>query len=588
MCGIIGYCGPRDAAPVLIEGLKRLEYRGYDSAGIAVGNHEIKVEKSEGYVSSLQGNLEGHVGIGHTRWATHGMPSDRNAHPFTGCRQDFAIVHNGIIENYSELKKDMLSKGHRFSSDTDSEVIVHLLEEDYEGTGDFRKAFFRTIKRLKGSFAILALHRGEDRIFAIKKDSPLIVGRGNAENFVASDIPAFLPYTSETAVMQDGDVCEISSSGISFYDMNGRPVKREFNFVDWTAEAAEKAGYEHFMLKEIFEQPLAIENTIHSLFSGDIKIRPYPKIDIIACGTSYNAGLVGKYFIEELLHIPVSIHYASEYRSRPPLRERALSVFITQSGETADTIAAAKLARKRGYETIAITNVVGSSIIHHTDSVLYTSAGPEIGVAATKTFTAQVVAMYYLGLEIGRENAMINERQYEEMTDEIRRLPRDIEAALESERMAEALAGILKDSSSIFYIGRSINYPVAMEGALKMKEISYIHAEAYPAGELKHGPLALITGGTPVVAIVSRDATYEKMIGNIREVSARGARVIAISSDEDIEEYVDYRIPVPETHPLFSPFVNTVAAQILAYHTAKMKGCEIDKPRNLAKSVTVE
>ena len=588
MCGIIGYCGPRDASKVILEGLKRLEYRGYDSAGMAIGNNEIKVEKSRGYVSSLKGNLRGHVGIGHTRWATHGEPSDRNAHPFTGCRGEFAIVHNGIIENYHGLKEELLANGHVFSSETDSEVFSHLLEDEYEKDGDFMKAFLRSISRLKGSFAILAIHRGEDRIFAAKQDSPLVVGRGNGENFIASDIPAFLNYTSEVAVLNDGDVCEINSSGISFYDMSGNRLDRAFTYVDWSPEAAEKAGYEHFMLKEIFEQPLAIENTIHSLFSTELEIRPYPKLDIVACGTSYNAGMVGKYFLESILHIPVDLHYASEYRSRPPVRERSLAIFITQSGETADTITAAKIAGKRGYETVAITNVIGSSITRHTERVIYTSAGPEIGVAATKTFTAQVLALYYLGLSMGRSSGALDERTYEELTDEVRRLPRIMESALESEEMAEAIAEILKDATSMFYIGRSINYPVAMEGALKMKEISYIHAEAYPAGELKHGPLALITRGTPVVAMVSRDETYEKMIGNIREVSARGARVIAISSVKDIEDYADYRIPVPETHPLFSPFVNTVAAQLLAYHTARKRGCEIDKPRNLAKSVTVE
>ena len=588
MCGIIGYCGPRNASDIILEGLKKLEYRGYDSAGMAIVNQDIKVEKSRGYVSSLSGNMDGHVGIGHTRWATHGSPSDANAHPFTGCTDEFAIVHNGIIENYHSLKEELLSKGHVFSSETDSEVFVHLLEEEYDREQDFMKAFLSSIARLEGSFAILAVHRGEDRILAAKKDNPLVVGRGNGENFVASDIPAFLQHTSEIAVLEDGDICEISASDISFYDISGNKVERSFTYVDWNPDDAEKAGYEHFMLKEIYEQPLAMENTIHMLFSTDADITPYPKLDIVACGTSYNAGMVGKYFMENILHIPVDIHYASEYRSRPPVRERSLAIFITQSGETADTIAAAKLARKRGYETVAITNVIGSSITRHTDRVIYTSAGPEIGVAATKTFTAQVLALYYLGLSMGRRSGALDDRTYEELSDEIRRLPRSMEAALESEEMIEALADILKDARSMFYIGRSINYPVAMEGALKMKEISYIHAEAYPAGELKHGPLALITEGMPVVAMVSRDGTYEKMIGNIREVSARGARVIAISSVKDIDDFADYRIPVPETHPLFSPFVNSVAAQLLAYHTARKRGCEIDKPRNLAKSVTVE
>ncbi len=588
MCGIIGYCGPRQAADILIEGLKRLEYRGYDSAGIAVGNHEIKLEKRQGYVSLLRGKLEGNVGIGHTRWATHGAPDDRNSHPFTGCSGEFAIVHNGIMENYKELKQELLSRGHRFSSDTDSEVFVHILEEEYEKTGDFREAFFASVSKLEGSFAILAIHRGEEKIMGIKKDSPLIVGKGNGENFAASDIPAFLPYTSEIAIMKDGEVCEIERSSIRFYDMRGTPVEKKFRFVDWSPDAAEKAGYEHFMLKEIFEQPMAIENTIHSLFSRDFQIGPYPKIDIIGCGTSYNAGMLGKYFIEKTLGIPVQVHYASEYRLRPPIRENPMSVFITQSGETADTIAAAKLARSRGCPTLAITNVIGSSITNSVEHVIHTSAGPEVGVAATKTFIAQVTALYYLGMSVGRSASMLSEKTYSGLMDGMRRLPRLIEAALESEQRISSVSRLLKDSNSIFYIGRGFNYPVSMEGALKMKEISYIHAEAYPAGELKHGPLALISGGTPVIAIVSRDETYDKMLSNIREVSARGATVIAISHEEEVDDYADYRIEVPEADDLFSPFANTVVVQLLAYHTARLRGCEIDKPRNLAKSVTVE
>ncbi len=591
MCGIIGYCGQKNAAGILIEGLKRLEYRGYDSAGIAVGNNEISIEKKAGYVSGLRGELRGNVGIGHTRWATHGVPDDRNSHPFTDCRGDFAIVHNGIIENYLGLRRELISAGHRFSSDTDSEVVAHLLEDAFSESGDFKKAFFSAIGRLKGSFAILAIHRGEKRIFGAKKDSPLIVGKGSGENFVASDIPAFLHHTPEIAVMDDEEVCEILPDDIRFYDMRGVQKEKSFSIVDWSPDAAEKSGYEHFMLKEIFEQPLAVENTIHSLFSKEISIGTpdnQNKIDIIACGTSYNAGMVGKYFIESILHIPVQVHYASEYRSRPWISERPLSIFITQSGETADTLAAAKMAGKRGCETMAITNVIGSSITNHVDHVIYTSAGPEIGVAATKTFLAQVTAMYHLGLQLGKKTGLLEERYYSEIEEEMRRLPRLIERTLEKEPAIRAMSGIIRNASSMFYLGRSINYPVAMEGALKMKEISYIHAEAYPAGELKHGPLALISEKTPVVALVSRDETYEKMLSNIREVSARKGMVIAISSEDEVEDYVDYRIPVPEAHPLFSPFVNAVATQLLAYHTARIMGREIDKPRNLAKSVTVE
>ncbi len=588
MCGIVGYSGFRRASEVIIESLKRLEYRGYDSAGMAVINHGITVEKKRGYVSMLKGEMEGRTGIGHTRWATHGEPSDKNAHPFTGCTGEFAIVHNGIIENYMELRKDLVKKGHKYASDTDSEVIVHLLEEGYAEHKDFKKAFFEMIGRLRGSFAIVAVHRGENRIMAVKKESPLIVGIGEEENFLASDIPAFLSYTNRVVIMEDGEVCELDPDGISFYDFQGNERKKKTEYVDWTPESAEKSGYEHFMLKEIFEQPLAIENTMHTLFSNDIDLPYYGRITIVACGTSYNAGITGKYLLEKLLGIPVDVYYASEYRLRPEVRERSLVIFITQSGETADTLVAAKIARKRGYETVGITNILGSSITHHVDHVIYTSAGPEIGVAATKTFTAQLAALYYLGAALGEKYGILSQMKCDEIIDEFRRVPRLIEKSLDYEGTIKKIAQKIMNSENMFYLGRGMNYPIAMEGALKMKEISYIHAEAYPAGELKHGPLALLKEGVPVVAIVTRDETYDKMLSNIREVSARGATVIAISPETEIENYVDYRIPVPKNSAMFSPFGNTVAVQLLAYHTAKLRGCEIDKPRNLAKSVTVE
>ncbi len=588
MCGIIGYVGFRKASSVLLDALKRLEYRGYDSAGIAVLNHEIKVEKRSGYVSYLSGKMEGNIGIGHTRWATHGEPNDINAHPFVDCRNEFAIVHNGIIENHAQLKGALIKNGHRYISETDSEVIAHILEEEYEKTGDFREAFMNTVKKLRGSFAIVAIHRGEDRILGVKKESPLIVGLGDGENFVASDVPAFLPYTNRVIIMEDGDICEVSSDKVRFYDMDGNPIKKREEFVNWSPESAEKSGYEHFMLKEIYEQPIAVENTMHSLFSTDMDFPYYGKISIVACGTSYNAGFAGKYLMERMLGIPVEMHYSSEFRTRPKVRERSLAVFITQSGETADTIAAAKIARKRGYETIGITNVLGSSITHHVDHVIYTSAGPEIGVAATKTFMSQLTSLYYLTGKLGEKYGVLKESEYEEFMEEFRRIPRLIDKALRLEEDVKKIATELHQKEHMFYIARGMNYPIAMEGALKMKEISYIHAEAYPAGELKHGPLALISKGTPVVAIVSKDETYEKMLSNIKEVSARGAYVIAVSPDSEVEQYVDRRIPVPENDPLFSTFGNTVALQLLAYHTAKLRGCEIDKPRNLAKSVTVE
>ena len=588
MCGIIGYSGYREASAILVESLKKLEYRGYDSAGIAVADGDIKVEKKRGYVSSLRGNLEGHTGIGHTRWATHGEPSDKNSHPFTGCTGEFAIVHNGIIENYMRLKEELTEKGHRYESDTDSEAIVHILEDEYKSSGDFKKAFLNTIKKLEGSFAIVAIHRGEDRIFGVKKESPLIAGMGDGENFLASDIPAFLSYTNRVVIMEDGDVCELTPESLTFYDFEGKKKEKKGEYVNWTPESAEKSGYEHFMLKEIFEQPIAMESTIHSLFSADTDFPYYGRITIVACGTSYNAGMAGKYLIEKILGIPVDIYYASEYRLRPEVRERSLVVFITQSGETADTLTAAKIARKRGYKTVGITNVLGSSITHYVDNVIYTSAGPEIGVAATKTFTAQLASLYYMGLSMGEEYGILPQMKFEEFIEGFRRIPRLIEKALDYEENIKKIAHKISDEENMFYLGRGLNYPIAMEGALKMKEISYIHAEAYPAGELKHGPLALVRKGIPVVAIVTKDETYDKMISNLREVSARKAMVIAISSEREVDNYVDYRIPVPQNGSLFSPFANTVAVQLLAYHTAKLRGCAIDKPRNLAKSVTVE
>lgn len=588
MCGIIGYSGYRKASEVLIESLKKLEYRGYDSAGIAVANGEIKVEKRRGYVSLLRGNLEGHTGVGHTRWATHGEPSDRNSHPFTGCTGEFAIVHNGIIENYTELKEKALKNGHRYLSDTDSEVIVHILEDEYRVSGDFKQAFLSTVKRLKGSFAIIAVHRDEKRIMGVKNESPLIAGIGEGENFLASDIPAFLSYTNRVIIMEDGEICELTPEKLRFYDFEGNEKEKRSEYVKWTPESAEKSGYEHFMLKEIFEQPIALENTIHSLFSTNIDFPYYGRITIVACGTSYNAGMAGKYLIEKVLGIPVDIYYASEYRLRPEIRERSLVIFITQSGETADTLAAAKIARKRGYKTLGITNILGSSITHYVDEVIYTSAGPEIGVAATKTFTAQLASLYYITLSMGEKYGILPPTNSEELLESFRRIPRLIEKALDQEERIKKIAYKIAKNENMFYLGRGLNFPIAMEGALKMKEISYIHAEAYPAGELKHGPLALVKKGIPVVAIVTGDETYEKMISNLREVGAREATVIAISSEKEVNNYADHRIPVPQNSLLFSPFANSVAVQLLAYHTAKIRGCEIDKPRNLAKSVTVE
>ena len=586
MCGIVGYIGFRSAREVLLTSLKKLEYRGYDSAGVAIINKNLKVEKKKGYIDNLRVDFDGSVGIGHTRWATHGVPDDRNAHPFVDCTGKIAIVHNGIIENYMELKEALVREGHKFQSDTDSEVIAHLLEKYYDG--DLKDAFFKAISELKGSFAIVAIHEGERRIMAAKKESPLVVGIGDHEKFLASDIPAFLSYTNRVIILKDGEVCEVTDDFVNVYDFTGKKIEKKVEIINWSAEDAEKGGYEHFMLKEIYEQPQAIDDTLHSLISRKSIDMNFDKVVIVACGTSYHAGLTGKYVFESLLHIPVEVYYASEYRYRPEVNDYALTIFITQSGETADTLAAARRARAMGNPTLGITNVVGSSITNYVDNVLYTYAGPEIGVAATKTFTTQLTTLYYFAITAALARGLISMVKYRELMNNLRGIPHELENVFGEEDKIKELAELLSKRKNMFYIARELNYPIALEGALKMKEISYIHAEGYPAGELKHGPIALIDKGMPVVAIIPEDSTYDKMLSNVKEVSARDAFTIGISSNNDVEKYVDFHINVPRVHPLFTPFVNVVALQLLAYHTAKILGREIDKPKNLAKSVTVE
>ncbi len=593
MCGIIGYTGNRNALEVILEGLKRLEYRGYDSVGIAVGNHEIRVYKRRGSVSALESDirktsLSGTIGIGHTRWATHGEPSDRNAHPFLDCTGRFALVHNGIIENYQEIKEELRSKGHSFTSDTDTEVIVHLIEDLYEG--DILKAVMGAVSRLDGSFAIVVMAAGERRLIGVRKESPLVIGLGEGENFLASDVPAFLKYTNRAVFLQDGDIAVITANSWKVLNFGGEEVKREVTDIPWNVESAEKGGFKHFMLKEIFEQPYAIMNTLRgtsSLYLRTVDENDFERIKIVACGTSYHAGMIGKYVFEEMLRIPVDVDVASEFRYRERIREDAIYVFITQSGETADTLAAARIARRMGHRTIAITNVIGSSITREVDEVIYTNAGPEIGVAATKSFTTQIVAIYRLAQHIAEVRGLA---AHDDLWTELRLLPRLVSNVLQRHSEIEDIARTLKTAQNMFYIGRNISYPTALEGALKMKEISYIHAEGYPAGELKHGPLALLTPKTPVVALVPPDRTYMKMLGNVKEVAARGAPVIGVGAegDEDLIKYVDRTIYVPRTRPIFYPVPISVALQLLAYYTADMRGCEIDKPRNLAKSVTVE
>ncbi|EDY35535.1 glucosamine--fructose-6-phosphate aminotransferase, isomerizing [Aciduliprofundum boonei T469] len=586
MCGIVGYIGFRSAKEVLLKSLKRLEYRGYDSSGVAIVNGKINIAKKKGYIDSLEFGFDGTLGIGHTRWATHGVPEDRNAHPFLDCKGDIAIVHNGIIENYMVLKEELVNRGHKFTSDTDSEVIAHLIEEYYQG--NFKEAFLKAVRELRGSFAIVAINKNERKIMAAKKDSPLVIGVGDHENFVASDIPAFLEYTNRVIVMKDGEISELTDDIVHFYDFDGRNIEKNVEIINWSIEDAEKSGYPHFMLKEIFEQPRALDSTLHSLLSRNDMDFDFERVTIVACGTSYHAGLVGKYLIEEILQIPVDVYYASEYRYRPDVVEDSLAIFITQSGETADTIAAARKAKVSGNETLAITNVVGSSITSYVDRVLYTNAGPEIGVAATKTFTAQLLALEYFAIRAGESMGKLSVSQVRNFINSLRKIPLYVENTLNLNDIIEKEAKKIYKNKDMFFIGRSMNYPIALEGALKMKEISYIHAEGYPAGELKHGPLALIEEGIPVIALVPEDITYDKMLSNIKEVSARNAYVIGVSSNMDVGKYVDTLIKVPETELYLSPFVNVVVLQLLAYHAARLLGRDIDKPRNLAKSVTVE
>ena len=597
MCGIVGYTGDREAQELLLSSLKRLEYRGYDSAGIAIVSGEITIFKDKGNIDHLSEQIpkmKGGTGIAHTRWATHGAPMKNNSHPFSDCTGRFALVHNGIIENYQEIKDELMKKGHRFSSETDSEVIVHLIEDIFKETGDTEKAVRAAVKRLEGSYAILLIEKGSKRIFAIRNRSPLVIGLGDGENFIASDVPALLEHTSSVIYLQEGDIAEVTPERVLITDHDGNAVKREAQEIEWSLEDAEKGGYKHFMLKEIFEQPAALQESMRGRWvepADRYNHRSLRSVKIVACGTSYHAGLTGKYILEEILKIPVTVEVASEYRYSPPIRENSTVLLITQSGETADTIAAAVEARRRGARTIAITNVVGSTITREVDEVIYTQAGPEMGVAATKTFTTQLVALYQLALRYGVESGRLDYDDAKEIERELRLIPRKVRAVLDNHEEIRKVAEFLKDAEDMFFIGRTINYPTAMEGALKMKEISYIHAEGYPAGELKHGPLALLTEKMPVLALACRDATFEKMLGNIREVGARDSPIIVVGFKKDrriLERYADRVIDIPETIPILSPIPVTVALQLLSYYTADMRGEDIDRPRNLAKSVTVE
>jgi len=594
MCGIVGYIGPKNTGEVLINGLKKLDYRGYDSAGVAVTRKDqIYLQKKKGRIEDLSEKdiPDGIAGLGHTRWATHGRPSDDNAHPFLDCGEEIAIVHNGIIDNFNSIKDELIEKGHEFLSETDSEVVVHLLEENYES--DFLKAFKKSVKKITGSYAILALRKNSNELLVTRNQSPIVIGVGEQENLVASDAPALLEHTKNVKYLQDGDIARITDEKIEIWNKDDELVERKTKKIEWDVEDAEKGGYEHFMLKEIFEQPNAIHESILGRLTDfdDLDFSKYNlgEVQFIACGTSAHAGFVGKYIFEKIAKIPCTLEFSSEYRHSSPSDSYPLTILLSQSGETLDTIAAAREANRRGNETLAITNVLDSSITREVDDVMYTQAGPEIGVAATKTFTTQVVMLYILAIEIGLKRKVLSKDQADKYRDELRRLPRKVESILDDKDKIKKMTKSLAKADDIFFVGRNINYPVALEGALKLKEIAYIHAAGYPAGELKHGPFALLTEDTPVIAIAVKDKTFEKMLGNIGEIAARDCPVLVVGDqDKELEKLADDAYFIPNLPPLFSPLVVNVVLQLISYYTAYRLNRDIDKPRNLAKSVTVE
>ena len=609
MCGIVGYVGDRQAAEFLLDGLSKLEYRGYDSAGIAVYDGEnIRVEKSVGRLAALRDKIKGNVpmgslGIGHTRWATHGRPSDVNSHPHTDCHGDFAIVHNGIIENYLSLKEELIAKGHVFKSETDTEVVVHLLEEVYNG--DFIAAVRTVLERIEGSYALAFMSRRHpDLLVCTKQDNPLIIGLGEGENFIASDIPAIISKTRRTYILADGEVAIVRKDAVEVTNHLGAPVPKKVFEVTWNAEAAEKGGYEHFMLKEIHEQPKAVRDTMSQRITADKKsisfdelawdadyLNSFNKIYIVACGTAYHAGLVGKYYIEKLARVLVEVDVASEFRYRDPIvDEHTLLIVVSQSGETSDTLAALKESKRRGAKTLAITNVVGSSIAREADQVVYTWAGPEIAVASTKAYTTQLVLFFMLALYMAEIKKSIAAERTAELVAQLHEIPAQVSEILSDVDPIKTFAKQYGFNEDVFYIGRGLDYAVSLEGALKLKEISYIHAEAYAAGELKHGTLALIVEGVPVIALATQRNVYEKTLSNIKEVKARDAVVIGIAAegDTELEKYVDHVMHVPASDEFIMPILSVIPLQLLAYYAAITRGCDVDKPRNLAKSVTVE
>ncbi|MGO5064268.1 glutamine--fructose-6-phosphate transaminase (isomerizing) [Clostridium sporogenes] len=608
MCGIVGYVGFRKASDVIVEGLSKLEYRGYDSAGIAVNDgKEIECQKYKGRLKVLSDHLEtkpmdGVIGIGHTRWATHGVPSDVNSHPHLNMDETIAVVHNGIIENYMEIKEWLVSEGVKFKSETDTEVIAHLVDHYYEG--DLLQAVFKAIKKLRGAYALgVVCKDNPEQLIAVRKDSPLIVGIGENENFIASDVPAILKYTRDVYFLDNGEVVTLEKNKVTIYNEKEEEVTKEPFHVMWDVEAASKGGYDHFMIKEINEQPNGIKETLVRRLdeNGEIKLDDIKlakedldeinKIYVVACGTAYNAGITGRYAIERFAKIAVETDVASEFRYRNPfIDDKTLIIVVSQSGETADTLAVVREGKEKGARVLAITNVVGSSIAREADDVFYTWAGPEVAVASTKAYTTQLVALYMIALDMGIKRGTITEEFYNEIINELKLIPEKVQKILDQHDEIKEIANEIKDNEHAFYIGRGLDYNLSLEGSLKIKEISYMHAEAFAAGELKHGTIALIEENTPVVATMTQTDLFEKSISNIKEVKSRGAHVIAITQEgnKEAEQVADKIIYIPRTNDILQSIIAVVPLQLLAYYVAVLKGRDVDKPRNLAKSVTVE
>lgn len=609
MCGIVGYIGKRNSQEILLEGLKKLEYRGYDSAGVAVYTaNGLEIKKAKGRIANLESKLEetplnGSVGIGHTRWATHGKPSDVNSHPHTDNSLKFSVVHNGIIENYISLKEELTAKGHKFISETDTEVISHLIADLYEG--DILKAVQKAVKHMTGAFALGVLTEYEpDRLVAVRQASPLIIGIGEGENFIGSDIPAILEYTRNVFILNDGEMALLTRDGVELMTLEGNFISREMFHVDWDIVTAEKGGFDHFMLKEIYDQPKAYRDTMGSRIATDGRkvtlnelsitaeaIRNISRVHIVACGTAYHAGMVGKYVIEKMARIPVETDVASEYRYRSPIITKdTLVIVVSQSGETADTLAALREAKRCGAHVLAITNVVGSSVAREADDIITTWAGPEIAVASTKAYTSQLIAFYLLGIHLAQTIGTQTDAEITEMISALKQLPEQVEEILAQAEDLKAVAVEMAKHNNLFFIGRGLDYAVALEGSLKLKEISYIHSEAYAAGELKHGTLALIEDDVPVIALGTQLELLEKTVSNIKEVKARGANVlgIAVEGEHELLKSVDSTFVIPKTLDILSPALSVIPLQLLSYYASLARGNDVDKPRNLAKSVTVE